>query len=550
MSNKVRLLVIGLIGLLVLAGCTDPPEPLGSDAKGLSAKIGEVRKDLNTAKKNYGVKLKDKKYDFIRSYSKQDRRVTLFGDAERKLKDADKVVNNTINPLLENYDEGKQKQLQAAVTEATRFKDEAARLLKLPSEWADILVYARDHRKDVVAHAKTQSESLTADHTALTGKVNESKTAFPKQSSELDRRFQPFPNLQVGATEAFNRLQAENAKATPNYAVLTANAELIDNNRKTFTANAATLTSDVDQLSVSETRTLLDTTVETFIIVERTSWYEGEAEDPPEHDYDYAPRKVDVETASHFAAFATPGTVLATDEGEFRTVNGVDMAHWDKLKIDSLEKMGENGQDPYKDDNWSEFSMGEFDQTICNKIYVIKNGRADSSGRPDPSKNSCHTRDNPSEVAQGTYWVESDEFRGSDVGMDIYAKSAGDFTSQATTAASPPGIAYVGDTSMGYWQNNDTVWFFAAGLLYGDLFRGGSYHRSEYDRWHSGYRYHNKPYYGKDEKKRTYGGGSSYVPLILSSNNNFYDKRSGLRNATVRGAGVSARGGGPGGGGK
>jgi hypothetical protein len=242
--------------------------------------------------------------------------------------------------------------------------------------------------------------------------------------------------------------------------------------------------------------------------------------------------------------------VLAVDGGDgFKLEKHTDKNHWAKLNINK-----QNAREKWCcDDTNSEFYVGEIEDTYCHKLRVLKNGQPDTSGRPKPADNPCDKYTTQSDLGQGMYWIEADELDAEAIGMDVYAKGAGDFAEQATEEATPPGMVYVGDSQYGEWQednNGNTFWhYYGQYVFFSQLIGGPSpYHyRSEWDDWGRNYRYHKRPYYGTYNGAPRYGMKSPYVSARFPGSTYM---SSGLHTATVRNAGPAARGGGPGGGGK
>jgi len=134
--------------------------------------------------------------------------------------------------------------------------------------------------------------------------------------------------------------------------------------------------------------------------------------------------------------------------------------------------------------------------------------------------------------------------------MDLYAKPFGELPEQAATNGVPPGITYVGDESTGEWREDDDgkFWvFYGQYRLFQDLIGGPSpyYYRSDWDDW-GNHRRSKAPYFGSLNGKPRFGAKSPFASSRPFGS--FYTNN--LHGTTVRSAGPSARGGGPGAGGK
>lgn len=550
-SGNFRSVVVGLLSaILVLAGCASPPEKLGDDAKDLPGQISEVRGQLYKATTKFEADLNKGKYAFIKKYSRDQQHYGLFGDAKDKLIEADRIVQNTINPILDDYDEAREKELQKAVNKATGLKDDAKQLIGKPHEWLDTVAKTAANPAKVVTGAQTAAASLKTDYDTLTGAVATAKQAYPQQAAVLDQKFKRFTDLQAGATTALGTLQAEAAKTPPNYAVMAHQADTIAVNRASFTKEAPTFRGAIAELGSSQTVTLIDIRRIRAVIVEREHWDTDEEDPVTIHEYEYPAVPVDPETEAYFAKLK-PGDFLANDGtdfgGDFETVPEIDPKQWDKLNIDSVKDMG------WTDDS-AEFFFGGFeDYGYCNKVRALKDGKPDLSERPAKKDNPYCQLDTQRDLAKGIYWEESDSFDGAFMGMDLYAKGVGDFSEQATETASPPGMVYVNDPNAGEWRKDNDgndFWAFYGQYAFFSQLIGGPYpyhYRSEWDTWNRGHRYEDEPYYAGTSSNPRFGGRSSQAASRFP---NSYFNKSGLRDTTVRDAGRAGRGGGSGGGGK
>lgn len=129
------------------------------------------------------------------------------------------------------------------------------------------------------------------------------------------------------------------------------------------------------------------------------------------------------------------------------------------------------------------------------------------------------------EVTQSKYSAHREH-----LGMAIYSKPEGVLEEDATTVASPPGYAYVGNPRYGEWQerNGQSFWvFYGKYALMRDLLWGPGRYSPVYRNTYGSYRssvQSKKPWYGKDReygssgtKTRTRYAGSSYYKQQRSS---------------------------------
>ncbi|HEX6258515.1 MAG TPA: hypothetical protein VFZ48_03480 [Candidatus Saccharimonadales bacterium] len=546
-----RKLVAVLAALALLSAC-GPPEQLNREADTLPGQIKSVREQVATAESSFGTRLNDAKYAFLKTYEAQDRHEGNFASAKLKLDEADKTYNEKVKAVIGAYSDSRQAELETGIKDVRRLKDEATTLSQEPFQWIDKVVIAKDNAPKLTADAKAAFDNLNTRHAALAADMNGVKAKYAKQTEAVDRLMKPFNDRQATTATAFGNMQTEVAKPKPNYAVVAEYSEQITKNQAAFATEEANVRVKLGELPRSESQTLLDLRVDSSVIINRTSWDE-DSDWTTDKDYEYPPVFVEPDTANHFAQFG-PETVLASDShwafGGFKTEGTVDRGHWDKLGIDPRKDWPDGSHDH------AEF-FGEIEDVFCHKLFVLVNGKPDSSGRPEPSENYCAKYDNPADVAKGIYWVEADELNADAVGMDILSKAAGDFNDQMVEDAAPPGMAYVGDPQFGNWQtdsNGNSFWvFYGQFRLFSDLIGGPNpYHYGyEYDEWNKKHRYNGSAYFAHMGSAPRYGAQS---PMAAARFNNTQFGKSGLaaqaKDPSARNAGPVARAGGPGGGGK
>lgn len=534
--------------LLVLAGCSSLPTDLQTRTDTLSSQLSDAKGVIEANEKEFNSKLKEQRYSFIADYTKEQQHADVFDKASAKLNEAQKSYDERVKPLQDNFDEPKRAELETAFGDTEALLAEANTLAADPLLWLDRVAQTKEQPSAFVEAARKASNAMVADYALLETETLATSQSYPTQVTVIDMAVKPLDDARGSAVDALSTADAELAKANPNYAVLATDLTKIDQLSTSYVEGAKALRADIATLPSSETHTLLDLRVDSFVETSRTSWDEY-LDYPDEHDYEFTANLVKPETATYFAdrvgeiaGEVTPGW----GSSEFRLVSGIDAKYWDDLKIDPMA-------DFPGDDNMAEIYIDAIDDTYCQKIKVLRDGVSDSSGRPDPAANYCSQYDTPSEIADGIYWVDADEFNAEAIGMDIYSKAYGDFASQASTAATPPGMAYVGDPTTGEWRedsNGNSFWHYYGQYLFFNQLIGGpnSYHyRSEYDTWNRGYRYNNQPYYAGTSSTPRYGAHS---PQVSSRFAGSAYVGTGLNTATVRNAGPAARAGGPGNGGK
>lgn len=541
-----------IVGLAVtLTACSSDPKPpdnLKTFIDSAPEQIKSTRSGVAASRAKFDNMLKQEKYAFIKQYPPADQHVQNFDQANAKLKEAESLFKNEVKSLAGDYKPEKLPALQQAVDKTKTLLAEAKALSGEPVQWLDKVVAAKADSPAAVARAKTAAEATDSSYAALQPVVAASKTEFPHQAQAIDGLLAPLTQLKDGAASAFANIQATSAQPTPNFAVIADLAEKATGAQAELAKQDTVFRNKLGELPIRETHTLVDIKVDSTLIIERTSW-EDYQDFPSEHDKEYEV-EVDPATADYFGQFAV-GTRLAhaehNDGNDIELEDGVDPKHWAKLGIAEGQEEWPSGDDT------AEYYFGGVEDTYCHQLRVFKNGKPDTSGRPDPKEEYCSKYDTPGDLDQGIYWVESDELNTDAIGMDVYSKAYGDFADQATEAPAPPGMAYVGDPATGEWRqdaNGNSFWhYYGQYAFFSNLIGGPTpYHyRSEYDTWNRDYRRRDEAYYASTGGSPRYGGRS---PLAASRFPNSNFNRSGLQEATVRNAGPVARAGGPGGGGK
>jgi len=515
--------------------------------------IEQAREANKTAKSDYAELLEQNEYSFMLDYSEEEQHADYFGRASNTLDEAQGIYDDTIKPLLDNYEETKQGDLEDAVESAAALVEEAKVYTADPALWADKVVATKADPDGTVASAASTLEDLNAAYTPLEADVAVAKETYSDNAAAIDEKFQPFVDWHSGATEANEQLASEAGNGSPNYALMTTHATTVATSASAFHEKTPELEAQLADLDVRETHTLVDIQVISLIYIWRTSWCES-CEYSSENDYSYDPVEIsDQELVDRLAQFS-PDDVLARDSDGWLS-SGFET---DKIDKDDWEALGIDTRSPKWDDSDSnaEFYLDEIEDIYCHQVYVVRDGVVDMSGMPAAEDNYCDKLNTDAEdLAEGKYWIEVDELNAELIGMDTFSKAKGQFADQANTEGSPPGMAYVGDTSTGawatdsygneYWQFNDAATWFLFGMLIGGT--DPWHYRSEYNTWNSDYRYQNKPYYAGRENEPRYG---MYAPLVSSRFADSYYYSNNVYGTSVRGAGPWSRGGGPGGGGK
>lgn len=548
---------IALVAILVVlsSSCSlfetplNLPDDVRARVESTTAALDSTEDVIEERQNRFNDLLDSEDFAFAADYTPEELHEDRFDQAEAELEEAKQYFDENAKPLMEDFEDSEEgrEDLFDELDTTTNMAASASGASSAAVDWLDSLAHVHDNPERASNEAQAAALAVTEAYEALEEDVNRTKGEFPDQVEEIETRLGSFTSTKndaVAAAEDINTLAANPEPDIPQmtelYVTATAAAEK-------FPEEADSLRSAIADLDVSETRTLVDVRVDSVVLIDRTTWNES---DYGEDDFEYPDFPVSQEAAAHFAQFAV-GQKLAhaekNDGNDIELEPGVDPTFWTEL---GLSESTENW--PGSDDH-AEYYFGGLEDTYCDQLLVIRNGEPSTEGRPDTEGNYCSAYDTEANLAEGRYWVEADYYRGEYIGMDLYAKGYGQFADEATDGAMPPGIVYVDNPDTGEWRedsNGNSYWhYYGQYRFYSDLIGGSTpYHyRGEYDEWRSSYRGGSRAYNPTVNGSPRYGASSPLATTRFAGTN---FNSSGLQDATVRGAGPAARGGGPGGGGK
>jgi hypothetical protein len=367
--------------------------------------------------------------------------------------------------------------------------------------------------------------------------LSDVKAKWPITAKKIDERFAIIKAHGDRATTTITQMENQfvnhGTDKFVDYAIIADGGDQVTAEAKNVMDKDKYLRGQASTLSESMSKTLMDMRVDCYMAVGRASWDSGD-------DYDSSPDKtyplmsVPCETADYFAKLPE-GSIARRSRswGGWSFTLNVDKTHWSKLQVDPASDWPSR----YGDDD-SEFWIADWANKYYHKYVIIKNGKKTE-----------------------TDWieVEEDEYEEyeDDMGMDIESKPYGTFEDETLEDAAPPGLANVGNEAYGQWEDDGRGgrhWTFFETYLFYNMLLGPRYHYGYgmYNTWNTGYR-GQRGYYGAQNGKSRFGTYGSQTRQSSRMGRSNFSKRGGFKNAggaSVRGAGRSFRGGGPGGGGK
>lgn len=524
-----------IFALLWLVACSGLPEAELKRAKEYPTVIAAAEKRLTDAERRWSDFGSHPEHRFLAPYAAKENWATHLADAKNSLAHARVVADQEVNPFTSRNKQEESSQFLAAMRKVDIALGSAERDMKFPFDRIQFLLDARKNADAIAAKANEESTTISGTLSALTSFTAKAKSDYPDKADAINAEYTALKALGDKATgDAFPKVQAaitDHRGGRPaDYAALADGGNAITAALTALKAGDGKYRAHTGELYRDYSKTLVDMRSDCYVTVIRSS--EDDSLDwPAEHDYTYQPRKVDKEVCAYFEA--REGQELATYGGLFgkslRTQ--LDQGMWDALRIDPAENWVRGDTDGY-------FEV-ETDGKYYHKYIIVENG-----------------------IKKETDWTEVTEAEfddySDDLGMMIAAKPYGYYESEKMTAAMPPGMAYVGNPQYGAWKNHNgtSVWeFYGQYAFMRDIIFGpgmGYHSRSDWEHWRTNSGLGKKPWYGTSDDDERYGTGGSGVRDNSRWQSTDFAKSGGFRDhdASVRGAGPSTRGGGPGGSGK
>ncbi|MDO8507102.1 MAG: hypothetical protein Q7S53_00855 [bacterium] len=506
--QKVIALSLLVVFSLLAAGCSNIPKEIQKDADQLSKRIEAAKKKIGDKQSQFEEFKNSESYGFHKPYSERENWAGKFDEARAKTDTAQSLFDNELKPIL---DRGKAEEAENAKAQINRINatlDEADYFADYPGNRAEFLKKVKDEGKQMIQTASNDVASSQKFRDELTAPVEKAKVDFPGKKDDLTMRQAEFNRRVDESATALTSAKAQEAAASPDYAVWGDSCVTITTNNEWIKGEDQNVRNKLNELPRSYSWTLVDQREDFFVTIQKTVWDDW-AEIDNDKDYTYESRQVDRDTYAYFESLSDED---ALDLGK------IDQDKWNSLNIDQRE--GPN-------DSTEKFYVGDLPYTCYHKYLVEENGQV-------------HEED-WKEVDEATFAANE-----ADLGMVIMTKPVGLYEEDVIKVASPPGFAYVDNPRYGQWNTDgsgNSFWvFYGQYAFISNMLGGNSIYRNDWDTWNRDYR-GRQPYYGKDEGYGTYSG--NYAGTT-------YGRSGGIEaeDPSVREAGSSARGGGPGGGGK
>jgi len=539
-----------LAPLLLLAGCGLPPETI-EEAKQLSQRLETFDQEISNRQQAMATRLSSPEGGWLKEYA--DREQWLDGYAQLKT-DFDKKVRKAykdhVSPLLKKNSSSDKALLTTWLAQVrVRFRPFPALLDQLETR-ETLITGARAHAQEWVEKAREQKPRIDAIHAGLVEHVDTVKQDYATRADEIQKRFVPREKLWADAGAALARAEEQLSKVaqkSADYAVLADGVKLVEANLAAITEEDKKFREELGQLYRSYSKTLKDMRTDYFVEIARADWCNSDGCGSGDQ-YRYPPAQVSDKAFEYFdklsSSFSPHG------------------AYWGELALDPYQnRRGSH--------NYAEFWVHNTFVKTYHKYLLDENGESKETDWE--------------EVENDYFWANE-----GNLGMTLVSKPDGKFEDESDTVASPPGMDYIaqpvmtdgrptGSNRYGEWRTDSSghsFWhYYGQYAMFNALLgRDRGYGYDDWNRWNGGYR-GRKPYYGEllDDPQAVPVAGTAAAGTVGSSNRagprwgtwgretrnsstlagTRYAKSGGFGAATsVRGAGRSARGRGPGGGGK
>ncbi len=530
---------------VVLAGCDSLPEQLKQRVEQIPTKIENLERYLESEKKSFALKQGAKDWQFFAPYAKREKWNQKFTEAKAKVERLRFVYKARIKPI---YDRNSSKDIKELESQLKLF-DEAFRSAKRAIAWVGkrmtTLATAKDKASEWITRARKEAEEMKKIVSSVESVVEKAKRDYPNRKGDISGLFAPLQRARDEALSALKKAESEFAKhkkgELADYAVFADSVALVDARLKGLRESANGLHKKLGELYREYTKILADMKVEYWIQIGRSSWDSwSDWDNTP--DMLYKPVQVSEQVFRYFSKLK-PGEWRGEAGNLARLYKGfggwkleihIDPKMWAALGF-TKDKLSLNWP---KGDDDSSFWVEDMEPRFFHKYLIIENG-----------------------VKKYTDWIEVDEEDFDEylhaLGMEIVSKPYGFFESEKLQEPTPMGLSKVGNPKYGRWEKDPETgkerwsWLetYAIYRLFFDPAHPTYYYRDEYRYWRDNYR-GKRGYYGRDEKKPTYGTFGKRTRTSSRFAKTSFAKRGGFKSASIRGAGSGFRGRGPGGRGK
>ncbi len=501
MNNRKYILFLLIMISLMMTGCWN--KQFKRRVKAIPEKIEFVKEKIAEKRSNYQDFTKSANYSKVKVYAERENWVDHLKKAEETIAGADSKYNTQMIPLLKKQKKETIPQAEALTKDIEAVMKTAGYESAYPMQRAEKILFAIDKTDELLdsnAKVTNTAETTIEEHNKLAVKAQED---YSNKQEDIQNRIKSIDMNWENLQNADKIVISESKSDNPDYALIVDKSQLMTDELNIIKKKYGDDKTKIEQLYRCYTKTLIDMKMEShpWVLLVKYAW-------------------------SNYAEYDNTRQVgekkeyLSTDEYE---------RYADKFNQYPDGFLVKRGSDY---EIWAE----ELDVTekYYHKFAITENGE--------------RTETNWWEVSEETYENYED-----DLGMDVVAKPYGFYEDEKLTQSTPEGMALVGNKECGRWERDrsgNRYWaWYGRYHFYGTLFGGRRYYYDDWNTWHGSYR-GRKSYYGRDEG--VYGTYGSAVQSDKRYQRSSFGKTKSFKSqaTSVRGAGKTSRGRGPGAGGK
>jgi len=497
-------LILGFIFLL--SACGGLQKDLRERAEKVPSQLEESNVLLEKSKKEYDQFKKTDEYKSeFNIYASPDRENwgNNFLLASDEISRANEVYKNNLVPLLDRNDNREQIEVRRQLKKINDSLKQAGKLSRKTKLRIGEINEAKNNADNRVKAAKKETDKISNIFQALALYVGTTQDTFPHKKEDLDTRLIWFRKTANDTNESLKIINSEFESDTPDYGFFSDNCTLVSNNLKNMYENNESLRTKISELERDYSKILRD-----MKLVQRPWVEEVKYQWNNWSDYD-------------------------TTKEVYRQKKDVSMDDYNQV----VNRLGDAGGIISRGSDYEIWiEDADIEEHFYHKYLVVENEKENVSDWV--------------EVSEKIYEANEDNLN-----MSILSKPFGYYEDEVIKVATPPGYDKVGDPKYGKWvenrQTGEREWSFFQRYLFWHMVLNGIGPRHNYytygrwNDWNSNYR-GRRAYYGSG------GGDFGSAGRTTSANpkvrNSTFAKSGGFKasRTSVRGAGSSGRGRGPG----
>jgi hypothetical protein len=479
------------------------PRKFTKQVKAVPMRIEMTRVKMQESKSSFDDFRSGSDYAKLKTYDERENWNLYFQKAEEEIQHAQNLFDKDISVLLKKKKKEQIPQTQQLMEQIEIARNKAAEWMKKPQDRANLILFAMKNMDNFPAQINSERKMYELYYNQFVEDGTKAQKAFPQKKEDIDSKIAGLKKQFEDAKDA-NRIVLEECKKTnPDFAMMIDNVNKGTELNDAIKNNSIQLTVLVRQLYHTYTKTLVDMKVveKPWVQLVTYRW-------------------------SNYAEY--DNTKVTNNEKRFLS----------ESEAKQFEAQFQRNPEGFVVRRGSDYEIWaenfDFDEEFYHRYAVTEDGE--------------RTVGNWEIVAEGFYDENEDN-----LGMDIVSKPYGFYESESLRQAVPEGMALIGNKRCGRWvkdRSGNRYWeWYGKYMFYSRLLGGNRYYYNDWDNWHRGYR-GRRAYYGNNDE--VYGTYGRTVRTSSRFNKTNYARKTGFKtqSASVRGAGKSARGRGPGGGGK